>query len=671
MLDILTKNYKFKLVILLFFIITCFIRHPNFDEAVWKSSDTNYQCLMNVSAMQQTNRLSGKILPIITYSDGTDYGLEYSSGVLDKVSHQYFYYVSFPAFPYVILKFYFDITALPISVEALFIFCNILYGLALWFTISMFQYLLSEKISDNIIVFVSGMTFCCSTEIMHSLGLTYWGHNWYMLFFPLLVIAFMEYIKSDTKKNKLMLLIFLFLIMQTDWTGYLVVGIILLLLIFQNKGKNIFRMCMAVVGEMFISVMIYLLPNIHVVGKTELINALMLRAEGRMRNIEYSIYDRWIVLLQSFGILLFICIFIFVWCVLERKEVKFIKEGIRENKISIALFTIPILENFILSNHAMTYSMDRMKIYYILCFIILLMMRVIKDNYAIKNLMILLIAFCMLINLGAYRFIDNSYLWNDDRLEDSRILAEYIMDNFDDSAMGQLGSDSVWGYSKLLFGKGIEKNSTTDSIDLRAKNLNKRYAISLNGVNLSNTQYWYTSAVIHDLEKDDYTIIGTIPNQYDALFDDFAFLKYFEKITVYKNGFADEMVTLNDEYIRKADDLEVYLENVYNDDSDGKTLYYIAHAQKIPSIIKLSNITQNEWERGIDYNNNRVIVDKSNSNMELFENAKSFIVNNDEILIKGVQIDQNYIFITLDQTSEVNLKEMEYPNNIEVNMSIE
>lgn len=666
MLEIIKKNYKYKLIILLFFLVTCFVRRPNFDNAIWNASDTNYQCLMNVRAMQQTDRLTGKILPIITFTDGTDYGLEYSSGAFDKVSNKFFYYVSFPAFPFFMLKMFFDITSLPVGNAALFIFDNILYGVALWLTISMFQYLFVDKLSDKLIIFASGITFCCSTEIMHSLGLTYWGQNWYMLFFPLLVIALMEYLKQDDRKKKVALLVLSFIIMQTEWTGYLACATVLLVIALK-KGKEARKICITLVLEMILSMLLFLLPNIYVVGMKPLVKTLRFRAEGRMRNIEYSLLDRGKALFQSFNSLILICLFLLVWHILRKKNVKDIMDGIKENKLPLIIFTIPILENFILSNHAITYSMDRMKIYYLLCLMLFILIEKMEKTNASRRLVIVITSFFTLFNLLAYRFIDNNYLWSDDRLKDSKILAEYIEKEYNDCAIGQLGTDSVWGYSKLLFGKGIEKCATTDSVELRAEELNKKYAISINGVNLANTQYWYTSAVISDSEKKEYKIIGVIPKQYEFSFDDFKFLKYYEKITIYKNGFDDKIAIFDSDKFANEDEIYDYLQNIYNEENINGQLYYIAEAKKIPKLIKLADITQNEWNCGVDYNGKRLIIEKTASNVKMLEKAQNFTIGETEIPITDIETDEHYMFITVDEATILDMNKLKYPNNIEVN----
>ena len=88
----------FLLCMLVAGIVSCVIRYPDFDTTLWSASDTNYQCLMNAKAMLEADEETPAFLPLITFSEETDHGLEYSSGAFDRKTGKYFYYVSFPAF---------------------------------------------------------------------------------------------------------------------------------------------------------------------------------------------------------------------------------------------------------------------------------------------------------------------------------------------------------------------------------------------------------------------------------------------------------------------------------------------------------------------------------------------------------------------------------------------
>ena len=132
------ENILIYVILLVAGIVSCVIRYPDFDTTLWSASDTNYQCLMNAKAMLEADEETPAFLPLITFSEETDHGLEYSSGAFDRKTGKYFYYVSFPAFPFAALTLFLKLTGLAVTESSLYLFCSILFCLSLLVTVRLF-----------------------------------------------------------------------------------------------------------------------------------------------------------------------------------------------------------------------------------------------------------------------------------------------------------------------------------------------------------------------------------------------------------------------------------------------------------------------------------------------------------------------------------------------------
>ena len=155
------------------------------------------------------------------------------------------------------------------------------------------------------------------------------------------------------------------------------------------------------------------------------------------------------------------------------------------------LFVLPVMENHLFTNHALRYSMDRMKWYFVLNFILLYVIAGLANLQYARLIIGYATTVVMGLSLCSYLFVENDYRWNDERLRASKALQQYIEANYSDNVLGQLGNESVWGYSKMLFGHGIVKETSIDQLIARAADFHKRYAVALNELDLSYTQKWY------------------------------------------------------------------------------------------------------------------------------------------------------------------------------------
>lgn len=659
------KRTPLYVILLIACIAGCIIRYPDFDTALWSASDTNYQCLMNAKAMLSADDEAVSFLPLITFSEETDYGLEYSSGAFDKKTGKYFYYISFPAFPFTIFALFLKITGMAVNETSMYIFCSILYCISTLAVMKLFTVIFEGRLSQRYIAFTVGMTYLCSVEIIHSMGLTYWGQNWYMIFFPVLCIQFLKLMRMDKPKllDYVVFFLFGFLLLQTEWSGYFALfafWLISLIRMIRGRERKYLYLVIGMTIETFLSIAGFVAIRASLVGGLEFIDVLTQRAAGRSRITDYSFFEVEKTLLYSFGGMIFLLAVYIGWIILYKFQ-NGKKFSIQKADIPILfLFVIPLSENHVFINHALTYSMDKMKWYFVFAFLLLYIISELKDIKRAKLITCYSMAVVMAVSLFSYLFVENNYRWNDRKLCASRELARFIEMNYADNVLGQLGSNSVWGYSKLLFGHGIVKESDIQSLKERAGKMGKRYAVALNDLELSYTQKWYSSAVIYDSEEGRYIIAGSLDNAYLYKINDLEYLRDSEYVDLYVNSFENFVRRISfpaDSVIEEKE--SQILECVKNYDLRKDTVYFVSEAEKVPCLIMIDF----EWLAGVSPAANRLVFFNTDGNRRILNEAEELSANNVNAKIINIFMDNYYIYVDLDVD---NILEFSYPNTIAV-----
>ena len=655
------QTYIFYIAILLVSIISSIVRYPDFNDTLWSASDTNYQCLMNAKAMMEADEDAISWLPLITFSEDTDYGLSYSSGAFDKKTEKYFYYISFPAFPFTAYILFLKIANLAADETSIYIFINVLFCISTLLVARLFEKIFQTKSDKRIIVLLTGITFLFSVEIMHSMGMTYWGHNWYMIFFPLLWMSYIKITQSGApaKGNYILFYLFGFMLLQTEWSAYFALFAFCIVGLIQgiktHKKKYFFIAC-GIIAEMCLAIILFMSVRIYLVGFNEFINVILLRAKGRSRILDFGLFDIEKSLVDSFGGMLALIIVFFVWLVLFLicEKHKKIKVAVSVDTLTIFLILLmPLIENHVFTEHALQYSMDRMKWYFLLQFLLLYMVSKLNITKVARTVIYYSVIIVMSISFLSYLYISNDYLWHDERLADSKIIAQYIENNYPDNVYGQLSDENVWGYSKMLFGHGIKELATMNSLIERAHYLHKRYAIGLNDLELSYTQKWYSSAVIYDFSTETYDIVGTICNQYMNKMNDLVYLEYANYVDIYLEGYNNPAYTVdfpqNATLNKKIDLVYGYIQK---NNKKTKNVFFSTKTKMIPNIISPLSTVEN-----------KVLFWNWESNRERLTGAKYLLSNDDTARILDMYEGEGYIYVELETDQ---ISEFDFPNTIQV-----
>ena len=687
------ENILIYVILLVAGIVSCVIRYPDFDTTLWSASDTNYQCLMNAKAMLEADEETPAFLPLITFSEETDHGLEYSSGAFDRKTGKYFYYVSFPAFPFAALTLFLKLTGLAVTESSLYLFCSILFCLSLLVTVRLFLIIFDSRVPDGIVrrmwengdvsalqrfglysgldrrfaAFITGITYLCSVEIMHSQGLTYWGQNWYMIFFPMLCTVFLkiERVGNPTWRDYSAFLILGMLLLQTEWSGYFalfafwVVGLFRLV---RRREKKYLYLVVGMTVETVVSALTFVLVNAWLVGLSEFISVITQRAEGRSRSADYALFAVEGELLYSFGGVLLLLGIYLIWYVMSRAgNRKSIVLGKRYFFLML-LFVLPVMENHLFTNHALRYSMDRMKWYFVLNFLLYVIAGLANLQYA-RLIIGYATTVVMGLSLCSYLFVENDYRWNDERLRASKALQQYIEANYSDNVLGQLGNESVWGYSKMLFGHGIVKETSIDQLIARAADFHKRYAVALNELDLSYTQKWYSSAVIYDRENENYIIAGSLDNQYLDRMNDLAYLQNAGWIDVYTEGYHGNAQRILFPSNSTMKEKETLVSRFLQEQGIEELVYFIAETEKVPRLFTVQDVNEGEWSGGVNSYRNRLILVKTKGNTALLDQAVILSANGIDAEVAGIWSEGDFIYVDLETE---NILDFSYPNAISV-----
>ena len=688
------ENILIYVILLVAGIVSCVIRYPDFDTTLWSASDTNYQCLMNAKAMLEADEETPAFLPLITFSEETDHGLEYSSGAFDRKTGKYFYYVSFPAFPFAALTLFLKLTGLAVTESSLYLFCSILFCLSLLVTVRLFLIIFDSRVPDGIVrrmwengdvsalqrfglysgldrrfaAFITGITYLCSVEIMHSQGLTYWGQNWYMIFFPMLCTVFLkiERAGNPTWRDYSAFLILGMLLLQTEWSGYFALfafWVVSLFRLVRRREKKYLYLVVGMTVETVVSALTFVLVNAWLVGLSEFISVITQRAEGRSRSADYALFAVEGELLYSFGGVLLLLGIYLIWYVMSRAgNRKSIVLGKRYFFLML-LFVLPVMENHLFTNHALRYSMDRMKWYFVLNFILLYVIAGLANLQYARLIIGYATTVVMGLSLCSYLFVENDYRWNDERLRASKALQQYIEANYSDNVLGQLGNEGVWGYSKMLFGHGIVKETSIDQLIARAADFHKRYAVALNELDLSYTQKWYSSAVIYDRENENYIIAGSLDNQYLDRMNDLAYLQNAGWIDVYTEGYHGNAQRILFPSNSTMKEKETLVSRFLQEQGIEELVYFIAETEKVPRLFTVQDVNEGEWSGGVNSYRNRLILVKTKGNTALLDQAVILSANGIDAEVAGIWSEGDFIYVDLETE---NILDFSYPNAISV-----
>lgn len=207
--------------------------------------------------------------------------------------------------------------------------------------------------------------------------------------------------------------------------------------------------------------------------------------------------------LKSFLLLWILLFFLIIWNIIKNEKIEL------KNKCILFVLAFPLLENVVMKEHALSYSYDRMKMVFILSYLICELVAQILVSYEKRNkaafiIIAIVTVICCFGNLNYYRK-DSKYIWDITYRETNKKISEYINQNYWNSVLTT--NASVRGYLNLLFNRGIYEWGDIDSVRDIALQKGKRYAIELKTLDAPGNMYQLTGAIVYDVAVDKFIYI--------------------------------------------------------------------------------------------------------------------------------------------------------------------
>lgn len=507
-----------KLDILIFFasiliISLSIIRFRN-GEINYISSDATWHTLYTLECYDETAVSVHKFLPIVTMGDEKDKWISWGACVPDKNGN--YYYTSFSAggyiFPYIFMKVF----RLDFTEKSLYIWNTVLFIISCSIFIVFLVELFEENKYKYLIAGLGSIVYVMNPEILHGMGIVYWSQSLMQVTLLIQIYSYWYYVSKKSKKAHIIFLFMCVLNPYIEWTGYVAnIGFAISEIVTnwkEDSYKSILK-SVEIGGATIVSFVIFCVHYLLNINPVAFFTALKDRffARNFMVKIPINVLNEGYV--SSFKYTWFLLLLVLLLVLVIRFKEKRIKNEyssiILKNKYLIFVSFFPILENYIMKQHAVKYSYDRMKLIFplvlVACDCIGYILSVANKNW-LRMIIVSITVVCGVFNLRSY-MRDTSYIWK----TDYRVLNEKIVDSIasykEDSVIGF--DNSVRGYLNMTVKSGIYEWTSIDSIKKIAEEKEKRYAIQLLSEENAASAWSMCSlggAQIYDLENDEYIL---------------------------------------------------------------------------------------------------------------------------------------------------------------------
>jgi len=454
--------------------ITCFIKYKE-GYINYKCSDATWHTILTLKAYEDTPIREHKFLPIVSLGDKDDKNIPWGLTVPDSKGN--YYYTSFSPGGYILPYIFVKIFNLPISEESLYIFSTILLIVStfLWGLLLHDIYIKSKNVL--IIMLIGMLTYVFSPEILHGMGMVYWHQSLMQVTLLIQIFAYYKMKNNDSKLSKIIFYSLSLINPYIEWTGYVAnvgFGLAEFIYYFKTDKRKAFLKAFILGLITLLSFCLFSFHYLTVLDKTLFFNALMNRFMSRNISSGVPLISVFSGYLDSFLYLWILLLILIVWNFLKNKKIT-----LRFGLLFLVLF-FPILENFIMSQHAVQYTYDRMKLIFVISFMVcelsynLLNKK--KSNLYLKIILISIVVISCFFNYKSY-VNDSSFVWDAPQRYTNEKFVKYINKNYDNYI---LGSDTrVRGYVNMLFEKGVYEFTNINYLTKIGKEKSKDYVILL------------------------------------------------------------------------------------------------------------------------------------------------------------------------------------------------
>ncbi len=492
------SNIVLYIISIIIIIFTSVIKYKDYNVN-YNNADATWHTLLTIESYNETPISKHLFLPIVSLGKSTDKHIPWGSTIPDKEGN--FYYTSFSPAGFFLPWLFMKVFHLPVSEKSLYIFNTTLFILSalLWVKIILFIYEKRNK-HTNFLAIIALLLYISAPEILHGMGIVYWHQSVFQLTFLIQLYSYLLSKKNNKTISKLIFYGTTLLNPYIEWTGYIAnCGFALVEFISywkENKKKaikNSILIILLTIGSFILFCSHYLL----IVKAKDFFIVLRNRFMARSITNTVSITALITGYLTSFKYVWVLLLLFLIWNFTKNKKLEC------ENRIIILLCFFPIIENFIMKQHAISYSYDRMKLIFpisiLICEVICNIIENTKREKATLTIILITTILCSIMNVRSYTN-STAYIWIADYRKDNEKLATYINSNYEDSVLG-IENVSVRGYLNMLFKRGIYEFTNYEKCKNIAQSTNKKYIVLLyvDKIALWNT-YKLGGATIYDTE---------------------------------------------------------------------------------------------------------------------------------------------------------------------------
>lgn len=473
-------------------------------EINYLDSDATWHTLLTMQAYDETPISQHKFLPIVSLGGVDNKGISWGATIPDKEGN--FYYTSFSPAGFVLPYLFIKVFRLPINETSLYYFNTLLFAISavLWaFFLKMIYK--SEKWRWHIIC-IGVLTYIFSPELFHGMGIVYWHQSIMQVMLIAQFLTYYQYKTKNSKKGKIAFYLITLIIPYIEWTGYVAnLGFALFELGSDWKFdlKRAWKNAIVIGAITVTSFGLFTVHYLSVVAASDFFLALKNRFFARNIASSTLLTDVFGSYLKSFLLLWILLFFLIIWNIIKNGKIEL------KNKCILFVLAFPLLENVVMKEHALSYSYDRMKMVFILSYLICELEAQILVSYEKRNkaafiIIAIVTVICCFGNLNYYRK-DSKYIWDITYRETNKKISEYINQNYWNSVLTT--NASVRGYLNLLFNRGIYEWGDIDSVRDIALQKGKRYAIELKTLGAPGNMYQLTGAIVYDAVADKFIYI--------------------------------------------------------------------------------------------------------------------------------------------------------------------
>ncbi len=503
------------IIFLMIFSVSALVRKPYESEGFYMS-DATYHVLLTMQAYDEVPSSVHHWLPIQSYNDTCNDYIENGPSLIQDENGKN-YYVSFSPIgffaPYLFCKLF----HLGLNINSIYIFncllmllCSLLIGYIMW--------LLLKKES---LFWISAVIYIFLPEVLYTQGIVYWHHSLSQVFL-LAQIALFILIFIEKKNSKVLLVLFYvdcFLYPYTEWTGFIsnvgiALGILAIDIRAEKKEDTRFSISVSAILKVVALALITIFSFVYflfrfssVASADKIISTIMSRAEARSEASLISLLDGYKV---SFLPVLAVAVLLAAFSLVCKSSRSKVIELFHQKKIWVAvfIFVFPILENLVMTAHAIWYSFDRLKVAVILIFIVCVSIYSI-DNISKKLFYAISCLSCLIIAIWGSQSYSNGKIVTLEGYDDSVIMRDYLEQTYLSNGANVLAKNGgrAWGYLQTFYHRNIYCTAyySYDQLNKIAKDNASNYIVYIEETFGFGDTACYTKAKVIDLQSSEIT----------------------------------------------------------------------------------------------------------------------------------------------------------------------